>query len=461
MKNLFSFFLVWLLACSSTETQSQETPSHTVTPTSQVPTKENPKEPTKTTAPPTTPKEEKMIFERGFFRSRRGDVIANFPDVPNGFVLSLSPATVPDDFVFVHLGTSQKWSAYMAFAAIPPKSSEEQAFTFLLNNFVSKGYNLTLTGDKTSFTVSGGAGKKQALAGAMANGTKMLGEIRVISDGNAAAGIVLVAVAGNENKFEWLQKELFDSVRVGSKIPTLPAVNPGTPLTGFYKGPLYNAEFTWLVFDPRGYVSDVEPYSTLFFDLAVLYQSKPFSVGTYSISGDKLTMRFTHSSGPRDEVHKLVMTDGHLTLSNDGPELDHDGEYTRVDGSQCDNLKLDGHYEASSFSSTPAPMYGGAAVSVSTSNDLYFSLDGTVRFSSSASVSGTNVAADGTQSPALAGYSGDKDKGTYRIEKNLLYLTFADGSKQIRTFFPRGFDDKGKPKTEGYIINGSTFLKDD
>ena len=258
-------------------------------------------------------------------------------------------------------------------------------------------------------------------------------DVSFITDGSF---VVCLILRGNRKDYKDAEKNLvlpvLKTLRVGKTVLGLKDQKPAGAIEGVYIGDYESGErgatgsWNWYIFDKRGYCTPSAPSGMLYldFDAHMQWKGDKAYLFTYEIKGGTLT---------RKRINGETKT---FTFKKSGKDIYIDKEkFTRVDGNTR-GLKLDGHYRASSVSVSTGPF---ASSNIVSGKDFYFTPDGKFSFSSYASASALNYVDTmplglyvNTIKPTTAG---KMDSGRYRIENDLLWLSFPDGTKLYKSIY--------------------------
>lgn len=388
------------------------------------------------------------VFEDGFYRAPDGTAIVQLPELDEeNWTVQLNTKS---NYRVLQLTLGKKnWRGYINIL-FPPKDVKytndkdvAQGLTTLVNSVKQNADWLKETGEITKGKLSEGIFFSQHLEGTTKNNVQDVADVSIITDGTY---LVAIIIRGNKTDYNKDIKEttvsILKSLKVGKTVPWLKDLKPTTVLEGVYLGPYKSGNQYWYIFDKRGYMLAHSPNGLLTLDFDARLQSLGTKINTYSIKNNKININWydgTNSNYPIQISAKKII------VNNE--------EYDKVDG-LTEGLKLNGHYECSSYYSSTTDTF-----SFSSSSNYYFTKDGKFSFDSIASANSVSKDTYNNTESSINTYLGkNPSAGIYKIQKDKLWLYFADGTTIYKTFYVNVYN--GKPDYNLVYIGGGNYLLD-
>lgn len=408
--------------------------------------------PEQPSAPSSTTSEGELFIE-GWYRAPGQGAIVQFPELPKGWVLRYEEGKTG------RVVTLRSDTALAVFTFAPSHAMDAAKQDLELARGLCAAIQAQIETDlphlkptrgAPNLPHDGGYACAQFFEGKSANGVEESAVALVVAQGKDA---MLCTFRARKDRFDAAWKDVaspaIESARVGSKVPRLPSLDPGTAVHGIFQGPtkfdFSNASrnrYYWLVMDRRGWFHEVSPRTERELDCEAMYQFKPSAVGRYVIKGDEI--EWQDANGRRTGAHKLSITEKHMMLGGE--------RWDRVD--RTGGLTLEVAYEAVTFYINSG---FGETFTFSSSKTYYFTKNGKFSFDSFAAAQsaddGVFPPPSGFRSWASAHSERPTSHGNYKVEGNLLLLAFADGRRAAKTLFLSEGKDVGL-----LFIGGSPYL---
>lgn len=381
------------------------------------------------------------IDRDGFLRALDGDAVLSLPTLGKGWTVT---RTEPKGGVMVKLVYSGGASVDIAMArnkngAADARALAEEAAAQL----IAQRPGTTRRGGSAFDHPGGSSSYRVALESRAPNGTSLAVGIMAITDGAVAATIFTVAPPALYEQPEVAGVLSQIRVAIGNKVPTISAPAPDKPIEGVF---IWTGnklgDYEAYVFDRRGVFHD-NLATTL--DMDAYYQKNPLAVARYEFDGKNLTLIIGGTSSAPEPV------------KYDGKVLEVRGDkYYRADGQVKDGTRLDGYWDASTYSSST----GGATSSTAFIQRGYtFTSAGQVQTSSFVGVSSWNTPGSSSPTGGGAAYKqGAPTAGRYEIAHDRLNVTYPDGRVGLVTIYP--FMTNSGPDLDILYIGGRSYLKD-
>ncbi|HEY9843447.1 MAG: hypothetical protein ACAI44_30095 [Candidatus Sericytochromatia bacterium] len=397
---------------------------------------------------PSAPAAESELLVGDFYRAPLGAATITLPPFdPATWQLKQSKSGETRT-LSLYLGTPATYRGYVQVIFLPPMdkpvTAQQLAQSFAAQLLKDTGW-LKAQSKGQALDAKSIAAQAFAvpLAGQNQQGVAEVVGIAAFVDGKSAVLTIQRANAQDmQGALRQVADPLLNSLHVGSKVPRLKPLNPGTPIEGAYVRIRSQGGLDWLVFDKRGYCHEYAPVSSLYLDAALMLQAGS-NLLNYTNQKGKVTLL----------AHKNMAS---RTLVPDGKNFKLDGyTYYRTE-KLAEGQKIEGSFESFSFISTTTYLTGDQTTSFSSSKEYHFTLQGA--FSTRSLAAAQSVFRSGTD--VYSNADSGMQEGRYSFSQGQLLLQFANGQKvALPVFVPAG--DKGKTQPGILYIAGSSYLRDD
>ncbi len=363
------------------------------------------------------------IYRDGFLRARGGASVMRLPALDAAqYTISFQPSPAVSQLLIFKGKDAAKTSALTMVYALPGEAlrddvRDDKAIAGDFVQRMAEGVlkdrpHLKPEGEPKEARLDGGLACSRVYSGVREGGGAEICSIIAVAENRC---LVLLMTLGAGQEYSAFTRAvltpLLGSLRVGKTVPRFEDHKPAIALSGVWcTEPDVRGEVHWLVFDPRGYLSDRAPLDECGLDLEALCLFDPALIGRYDVKGGELETLFATPRGGAKT--RFLQQEGKLTIG--------DRVYFRVDGRQGRRAGLSGKFAARNGQNTFHFMPDGRFSTLS---------PGDAQAAKNAEFSRAECV------EAAATPEKPSTRGCYRLDGDRLLLWYEDGRKLSRPMF--------------------------